>query len=489
MTVRVYRVVKTTKTLLATATAIPSAGAWVSNEVTLESGKHTYTAIASQESSLGNPTGTSGAATFAVDTDAPAVTLNAPKSPTNDATPSFSGTATETSPVTVEIYAGDTAKGTPVATATAAGTGGPWTSAGASPALPKDGEYTAVAVQKSLFGHEPGGAGPVHFTLDTAPPQVALTFPSGGSSTSSTSQLVQGSAGFAPGDLPGVTVQLFAGSEIVNGQAPVQSIQVTAANHAWSATFAGLSPGTYTVRAEQSDSAGNLGISSQTTFSVTGATAAAAPTHPAASFSWTPAAPHAGEKVLLLSSSTDAASPIIGFAWDLAGNGAFAAGGPVNSTSFSTPGKHLVQLRVTDANGASSVAAETIEVAPAALPLMRPFPTVRITATRTRAGIKLKLLSVRASAGARISVKCTGHGCPLKSLSRTAAAGKVGSAPIEFKRFERFLRSGVVLEVRVSKAGAIGKYTRFAIRRNKLPARSDSCLGSAAGKPIACPSS
>ena len=70
----------------------------------------------------------------------------------------------------------------------------------------------------------------------------------------------------------------------------------------------------------------------------------------------------------MLSSSTDVASPITGFAWDLAGNGAFAAGGPVNSTSFSTPGKHLVQLRVTDANGASSVAAETIVVGARVLP-------------------------------------------------------------------------------------------------------------------------
>ena len=56
------------------------------------------------------------------------------------------------------------------------------------------------------------------------------------------------------------------------------------------------------------------------------------------------------------------------------------------STSFSTPGKHVVQLRVTDANGHAGVAAQTIDVGAASLPLMQPFPTVRITATRRRGG-------------------------------------------------------------------------------------------------------
>jgi len=75
---------------------------------------------------------------------------------------------------------------------------------------------------------------------------------------------------------------------------------------------------------------------------------------------------------------------------------------------------------------------------------MQPFPTVRITATRSAGRVKLKLLSVRTSSGARVTVKCTGHGCPIKSQSQLAAAGKVGAAPIEFRRFERSLRAGVV---------------------------------------------
>jgi PKD repeat protein len=210
---------------------------------------------------------------------------------------------------------------------------------------------------------------------------------------------------------------------------------------------------------------------------------------PAASFSWFPTSPHTGETVSLLSSSTDATSPITGFAWNLAGNGVFAALGQATSTSFSTPGSHLVQLRVTDANGLSSVASEAIAVSAPVPELMQPFPIVQISATRGSSGVKLKLLSVQAPAGARITVACTGHGCPAKSQSRVAAAGKVGAAPLAFRRFERSLRAGVILEIRVSKPGEIGKYTRYAVRRGRLPLRVDTCLAPTGVKPMACPSS
>ena len=62
-------------------------------------------------------------------------------------------------------------------------------------------------------------------------------------------------------------------------------------------------------------------------------------------------------------------------------------------------------------------------------------------------------------------------------------------APVEFPRFERSLRAGVTLEIRVFKAGMIGKYTRFVVRRGKLPLRDDACLALAGVKPMACPSS
>jgi hypothetical protein len=47
----------------------------------------------------------------------------------------------------------------------------------------------------------------------------------------------------------------------------------------------------------------------------------------------------------------------------------------------------------------------------------------------------------------------------------------------------------VTLEILVSKPGEIGKYTRFELRRGKLPERVDMCLDPAGIKPLVCPSS
>ena len=63
-------------------------------------------------------------------------------------------------------------------------------------------------------------------------------------------------------------VQLFSGSLITPGQTPLVVNTVNVVGEAWSATFAGLGPGSYTVRAEQSDDVGNLGVSNTATFTV-----------------------------------------------------------------------------------------------------------------------------------------------------------------------------------------------------------------------------
>jgi hypothetical protein len=210
---------------------------------------------------------------------------------------------------------------------------------------------------------------------------------------------------------------------------------------------------------------------------------------PVASFQWFPSAPRVGETVSLVSTSTDVTSPITGFAWSLAGNGAFNAGAPALTTSFSTPGGHVVRLRITTANGLSSVVAETIVVTAPTPTLMQPFPVVRIAGSENASGVKISLLTVQAPGGAHIAIRCRGRGCP-KAESRVVASGRRASTTlVEFRRFERSLRAGSVLEIRVSKGGEIGKYTRFTIRRGKLPVRVDTCLSAAGIKPIACPSS
>ncbi len=107
----------------------------------------------------------------------PTVTLNQPLSPSNKTTPSFTGNATDTTTVTVKIYAGATAKGSVVSMATATGTGGSWTSGNASPAL-ENGQYTATATQAGLVGNPAGVSPPVTFEVNTEPPKVTLNQPS-----------------------------------------------------------------------------------------------------------------------------------------------------------------------------------------------------------------------------------------------------------------------------------------------------------------------
>jgi hypothetical protein len=177
-------------------------------------------------------------------------------------------------------------------------------------------------------------------------------------------------------------------------------------------------------------------------------------------------------------------------AWDLDGDGAFDdARGAVTSRAFSTAGRHTVRLRVVDAYGATDVESRTVVVrAPAApaspkLQLISPFPVVRIVGTVTKRGARIKLLSVRAPTGARVSVSCRGRSCPYRSAAHRAGTGRVA-----FRGLRRYLRAGTTLVVRVSQGDRIGKYTRFRIRRGRRPARTDLCLMPGAESGSGCPS-
>jgi hypothetical protein len=60
---------------------------------------------------------------------------------------------------------------------------------------------------------------------------------------------------------------------------------------------------------------------------------------------------------------------------------------------------------------------------------------------------------------------------------------------VSFPRFAHSLRAGIVLEIRVTRPDRIGKYTRFTVRRNSAPRRTDSCLMPGSSAPKACPAS
>ncbi len=222
---------------------------------------------------------------------------------------------------------------------------------------------------------------------------------------------------------------------------------------------------------------------------------------PGVSFTVSPGEVVAGEQVTLVSTSEDAEGPLVEQAWDLDGDGDFDdASGSSVSGMFTSAGRHSVALRVTDADGASSTRARAItvrapdrpstgtgagpDVTPQApfMKLMTPFPVVRLAGEVVRNGARVQTLSVRAPAGAQVVVRCRGARCPDDRLTKLSAR-----KPVRFRSLERFLPAGTSLSVLVRRGDQIGKYTRFQIRRGRVPKRTDGCLYPRAAAGVRCP--
>jgi hypothetical protein len=213
---------------------------------------------------------------------------------------------------------------------------------------------------------------------------------------------------------------------------------------------------------------------------------------PSASFVWFPPSPKVGEVISLVSTSVALTSPIAGYAWDVSDNGPFGAflpGAQTMTTSFATPAPHVVRLRVTDREGLSGLAAETIHMSASPPGVMAPFPVVRIAGVVLGSIVKLRLFAVEAPRGASIKVSCRSRACPSRLRNRTWSASGKGPVFVRFRRFQRRLHAGVKLEIRVSKGTDIGAYTLFRVRRRRVPARKDSCLDPSGITPMVCPSS
>jgi hypothetical protein len=359
------------------------------------------------------------------------------------------------------------------------------------------GNYIVRAIQRDSVHSEPGEALET-FKITINAPVVTLGAPE---FTSQGGTLVSSNATptFQAAPVSGinaVTLDIYAGTSVVGN--PIEQMAMSPSGELWSARLAQpLANGIYTAQAEVADTTGSKGVSAPVIFSVQVAGATIAPVSPGlspptASFTWVPASPAVGQSVSLVSNSAGGSSPINAFAWDPAGNGPFVAGGSIFTTSFASVGPHVVRLRVSDANGLSSVVQKTIGVVAPAPKLMQPFPIVRIAGAETSSGVRVKLLTVQTPPSTKVVVTCKGPGCKTKSESRVAKASatsknKTGAVTLAFQRFERPLRVGVILQIRVSKAGQIGKFTGFKIRRHKLPQRTDACLLPSSSVPIPCP--
>jgi hypothetical protein len=210
---------------------------------------------------------------------------------------------------------------------------------------------------------------------------------------------------------------------------------------------------------------------------------------PIASFTYAPQPPQAGDRILFTSISADPDGPIAAQAWDLNGDGRFDdASGPTAEWTFPTAGGFLVSLAVTDNNGATTVATLTVPVLERPAEPIAPFPLVSMLAAVGNSGTRIRELVVRAPPGARVGVRCRGSRCPFRSfaLERRAHSPRV----IRIHRLRRhMLRPGTIIEIRVTKRGRIGKFTRFRVRAGKPPRRTDRCLPPGSKRPVRCSSS
>jgi hypothetical protein len=119
--------------------------------------------------------------------------------------------------------------------------------------------------------------------------------------------------------------------------------------------------------------------------------------------------------------------------------------------------------------------------APEAIPpkLMRPEPLVRIRGWLTERGVRITLLTVRAPRGAKITVSCSGIGCPPVAPAKATKVTRL-------RAYEGMFRAGARLVIRITRPGFVGKHTVIRIRRGKAPVRRDRCLYPGSREPTAC---
>jgi hypothetical protein len=109
-----------------------------------------------------------------------------------------------------------------------------------------------------------------------------------------------------------------------------------------------------------------------------------------------------------------------------------------------------------------------------------PFPVVRIAGRFRGRRTRLTRVAVTTPAGTRVRVRCTGPGCPYRH--RTIAARL-----LRVRALQRTYGPRATIEIRVTQARRIGKYTRLKTRRGKAPLRIDRCLMPGRAGPVRCP--
>jgi PKD repeat protein len=218
-----------------------------------------------------------------------------------------------------------------------------------------------------------------------------------------------------------------------------------------------------------------------------------------------------GLRVTLGSTARDPDGDALAHAWSFGDGGGSTQAD--TSHTFARAGSYTVRLTVSDGRGGTDTVAQVITVSsgttsttsagsPAAGPApvaggsassappasrtarrLSPFPVIRIAGRLLGTRTRIRVLSVLAPRGATISVRCRGRGCVRRTqrlVTRTAST-------VRLRRFEgRSMAAGSSIEVAVSRAGLVGKHTRFTFRARRSPLRADRCLAPGSTRPVTC---
>ncbi len=344
-----------------------------------------------------------------------------------------------------------------------------------------------------------------------APPTVTITSPLSGSVGNDQTPAFIGMADPQDGT---VTLRVYSGPTAEGTEVEKPSTNLLSPEGAWSLHLSTLADGVYTARASQTNLALETGTSAPVTFRVLTAAPTVtldqpepAPGVTAPAFTGT-ASDTTPVTVVIFSGGTvvasataagtgagwhssDASPPlVVGHYTAVALQESSLAGNPEGESeavSFTVQPALPVLVPPPVAAGPAVLGAK-VSLAPGRPSLMAPFPVVRIAGGQTSRGVRLRLLRVQQMpAGAQLRVLCTGRGCPFRTLRRTTQAGPRGVEPLTLLSLRRFFGFGAVLRIFISKPGEIGKYTRFTVRRGRLPERVDTCLDPSGVTPLACP--